>query len=259
MWRYYRYLRPTIGALKPLEHIRELLVDGLAYFPRPSQLNDSSDRRPRMLRPSTAEIEAYVVQRGSAKYPGRTSLEERGERKRYARGRLGNARTLQRLWASDAERFGVLSLSKSKCNAHMWRAYADAGAGICIEFNFEQVIDRGLVDWVPFVVEYEEHLPEMNLLEYRRPDPAVVKEFVRRSFGVKSRKWAVEEEVRVAILIEKAPPKVRVPDGVLSAIVLGPAVSDTHRMEILSWKTALPVLEAKMNEAGHLSGFGWLR
>lgn len=255
MWKAYRYTGTRTGELEPLEHVREIVVDRRVYFPRPSQLNDPIDCRPRMIRPTTMEIDAYLVRRGGAKFPGRESQGERKKRKGYARSRLGNPETLQRLWGEQAERYGILSLSRSNCNAHMWNKYGEQGQGVCIEFDFEPVIDGRVIDWIPFTVEYEDERPELNILEFQRPDRNLVEEFVRRSFRVKTRDWMVEEEVRVAALIEKGTPKLKMPDGMLGGLFLGPHISNQHREEILSWKAALDLFSTHLDDEGRIARF----
>lgn len=259
MWKAYRYTGTRTGSLESLEHIHEVVVDRWAYFPRPSQLNDPIDCRPRMKRPSTVEIETYLSRRSAAKFPGRDARAERKRRKSWARERLQDRQTLQRMWATYAERYGVFSLSRSKCNAHLWNAYGEYGRGVCIEFDLESVIAERVVDWVPFVVEYADVQPEINILEFLEPDRHVIEEFVRRSFRVKTRKWMIEEEVRVAVRVEADAPKIRVPDGVLRALFLGPHMSNEHRQAILSWPTDIEVYSTHGDADGRILGFERLR
>jgi hypothetical protein len=259
MWKAYRYTGTRTGALEPLEHIREIVLDRRVYFPRPSQLNDPIDCRPRMIRPTSAEINVYLLRKGNLKYPGQNLREERKRRRMHAHRRLEKPDTLQRLWAEQAERYGILSLSRSKCNAHMWNAYAETGRGVCIEFDFEPVIEGRAIDWVPFAVEYADHQPELNILKFQRPDKELVREFACRSFRTKTREWMVEEEVRVTTLIERDPPKLLAPDGMLGGLFLGPHMSKDHREKILSWQSDLPVHATRLDDDGTIVGFERLR
>jgi len=251
MWTHYHYTRPQLSNVPRLEHIREQVVEGVVYFPRPAELNDDLDCRPRMLRPSDAQVIAYGVRRGGALYPGKEKRPERAKRKKSMEHRRGNRVLLQELWARNIARYGVLSLSKGKTNAHLWDGYAAGGTGVCIEYNFEHIIDTGLVDWIFFDVEYSEIPAELNVLDFQTTDPARIAEFIRRSFRIKALRWAVEEEVRVVYKVgDLTPPKVSVPPRTIRALYLGPAISNEDRAVILGWDTKIPVYQAAIGSDG---------
>lgn len=213
-----------------------------------------------MERPSNVQIDGYVNRRGAELFPGKAAREERRRRKEWARLQLSNASTLQHLWARQAERYGVLSLSKGKCNMHLWRSYAQESAGVCVEFDFEPVVTDSIAAWLPLSVVYADTQPTMNILDFMGPtSPRLQKEFVRRSFRTKTRQWSVEEEVLVAMPVLVNPPKVSVPKGLVSTLVLGHAMSSTHIAEILGWSPSVPVLQTNVDSAGRITGFSVVR
>lgn len=174
--------------------------------------------------------------------------------------RLGNAKFLTEMWEKQGERYGVLSLSKSRCNEHLWNHYAEGGTGLCIEFNFEAIVDSQNTSWCPFEVEYEDTPPDLNILDFYPPSPELISEFVRRSFRVKTRQWQAEEEVRVVYEVgDKQPPKVPVPPKTIRALYLGPLFSDQDREAVLSWRSSVAVYRARADASGVVAGFDRIR
>lgn len=261
MWTHYHYTRPQlqVPGLPRLEHFRQQIVEGIVYFPRPSQLNDPLDCRPQLVRPSPAQTLAYGVKKGSRRYPGTANRLERRQRRRWAEKRLGNRETLQKLWSKSVERYGVLSLSKRNSNEYLWNAYGAKGTGVCIEYNFEYIIVSGRADWVFFDVEYAEQPPELNILDFQDPEPTSVEEFIRRSFRVKTLRWTEEEEVRVVYQVEDMdPPKVRAPPRTITAMYLGTSISEEDRATIVGWSTGIPIYQTVISSNGQF-GFRLLK
>jgi hypothetical protein len=165
--------------------------------------------------------------------------------------RIGNRSLLQRLWSKNIDRYGVLSLSKSNTNSHLWSRYADDGSGVCIRYSFEHIIDTRRVDWLFFEVEYVDKLPAFNMFDFRESAPGAVEEFIRRALRLKTRQWEQEDEVRVVYQVEDLrPPKVRVPPHTITALYLGRAVSLEDRETILGWNTNLPIYKMTMEVDG---------
>lgn len=255
IWNFFHYTRPQLKGLAPLKHIKEQLVDGLIYFPRPSELNDPLDCHPTLERPTEAQIVAYLNRTGSARFPGRDRGPARRKGKQWARSRLSNKEWLRAHWKRSVSDYGVLSLSRSKCNHHLWKNYAQSHEGVCLEFSFEDAIDRELTMWMPDEVEYLDVLPSVNVTEYTRKDRDVIREFVRRSFRVKTTRWAIEEEVRVVYEVgDLNPPKVQIPPGMLRALYLGSRIEASHRDQIVSWASA-DVYQAVADERGSVRQF----
>jgi len=253
MWRYYHYTRTQLAAegVRRLDHVREQFNERVVYFPRPSELNDPIDCRPELVTPPPAQQLAYTLRGSRVRAPGKTNLQQRKKRRRQAQAKLGNKRYLQDLWNRLAEESGILSLSRSKLNPHLWREYADEGAGVCIEYNLTEVLESGDEEWVPFAVEYGANRPKMNMLDYQpAPDEApsidrdvkTIGEFVKKAFRLKTQKWALEEEVRVVMPVRKMnTQKVPIPRNTITSIYLGVNIAPQDKEAILSWGTDIRV------------------
>jgi hypothetical protein len=107
------------------------------------------------------------------------------------------------------------------------------------------------VDWVFFDVEYAEKPGELNILDFRSPEPARIEEFIRLSFRTKLLRWSAEEEVRVVYKVDELnPPKVPVPPHTISALYLGPAITKEDRKIILGWSTRIPIYQVVVGSGG---------
>jgi hypothetical protein len=253
---YYHYTRPQLAAagVERLEHVREQLVEGMVYMPRPAELNDPFDCRPCLVRPSDVQREAYILRRGSEMYPGREARTIRRQRRSWARRRLGDRDQLQTIWNRSASQHGVLSLSKTHRNHHLWTEYAQSHTGLCIEYNFSRSIEPGLHHWYPLEVEYTDVRPELNILDYREDTQASIEEFIQKSFLSKTRQWQPEDEVRIVYPVHGLiPPKVRIPAGTITGIYLGVSMVPADREAVVSWKGRVPVFEMYFDSEGQLA------
>ncbi len=170
--------------------------------------------------------------------------------------RAASPESLRSIEEAHAKTIGVLSLSTTKCNAYLWERYAGAGAGVCVAYDLEGVIMSGNKDWIPLAVTYVDEPPELAFFDHHPPRPEVVSELFRISLTTKTRRWAIEEEVRVIMpLGDLDPPKVEVPRDTIRGLYLGPRLSAEDRTQILSWDTEVPVFDVVVNERGMIIGF----
>jgi hypothetical protein len=257
----YKYMRPTLPGLEPLQHLHELLVDRRIYFPRPNEYwrDDEFDCKPPIVVGSKEQIDAYVQEAGDKRKAAR---EQRDEVRRKAT----DLDWLKETWIRQANRYGVLSLSSSKCNPSLWRSYGAEGTGVCVELDLEVPYEARLLMWVPNHVEYREEPIPLNILDYCPFDtdsPEILRakqsEFIRRTFRIKRLRYMVEEEMRVVWPLENPDQKLPVPPGILSAVYLGPRISAQDRERVLSWDFATPVYAAVEEASLLISGFERLR
>lgn len=248
MFRAFRYVRPVVRDCERLVHVRQVLQERRVYLPRPSQLNDPLDCRPRMVRPTLAQIAACTQRGGAQRAGGHAQAKKRRELKASAAKKLSSPQYLQHLQAIEADRWGVLSLSRSKCNPHLWSQYADNGTGLCLEFDFNSVVERGMQDWVPMPVEYAAVAPEMNVLDF--VGGVRIEEFVRLSVRTKTFQWMAEEEIRLVMLLENKPQFVTIPDRTIRAVYLGPRCADHDIVNVLEWAGVIPVFRTRIEDSG---------
>ena len=130
----------------------------------------------------------------------------------------------------------MLSMARSRRNAHLWDVYAAGGSGVCLGFDLSWVVVRSEVDWAPLPVIYEDSRPDLNILDYQPPATGKEHEFVRKSFASKAVRWSQEDEVRLVLEVgDRQPPKFELPHATVTSICLGPRISATDRAEILRW------------------------
>lgn len=103
-------------------------------------------------------------------------------------------------------------------------------------------------------VEYDAQPPELNILDFRRNEPDRVEEFIRRSFRVKTLKWAAEEEVRAVYQVDDlTPPKVKVPPHTIRALYMGHSIAASDRATILGWSTSISIYQAIVGSDGQFT------
>jgi hypothetical protein len=125
---------------------------------------------------------------------------------------------------------------------------------VCLEYDFRRIIDTEVVDWLPSEVEYADEQPQLNVLDFKDTEADGVKEFIRQALHVKTRRWAVEEEVRVVYEVgDSDPPKVQVPASTITGLYLGPAISDHDRATCLGWNARVPVYQTDVDSNGGFS------
>ncbi len=134
-----------------------------------------------------------------------------------------------------SEKFGICSLTEDPKNIVMWSHYANSHKGICVGFDVEKLLEaRRLVHkkarllFDLYKVDYHLDYPFLDLrqLEANEPEQYRVTPLLKKSTS-----WAYEKEYRI-ILLNGANITVELPDGVISMIVLGCKMKDSHKDEI---------------------------
>lgn len=254
----FHYTSISKGELRPLEHVRQQVVDSMVYFPRPSQLNDDHDFRPLMRRPTEPEIIGYFC-RPVPGLGGRTRMQAYGRQgKDRVLSRLRDKTKIQAAWNRMVEQFGVLSLSTRIDNAYLWGAYADGGKGVCLEYDLRGHWETGVTTWLPLRVSYSDKRTEMSYLEFAGASPAEAVELVAQWICSKLRRcprtgnnWEAEEEIRLIAQLGRGQGQlIPLPQGALRALILGPKVEDSVTNEVLSWSSRVPIQFAKQDASG---------
>ena len=188
----FKYTRPELRNMGPLEHIKQVAVAGRIFFPLPKTLweGDNTECRPSQQPGTEEQRRAYVARQAEARSPAAIAAVAR---------KLQSVEELQANWDRTVNSAVVLSLCKRADSKFMWDRYGARGTGVCIEFDMERA--HSDVDWVPFDVEYVDQIPAMNILDYQTPDTAPA--FNKHSFCLKRREFSEEEEVRVVMSLDR--------------------------------------------------------
>jgi hypothetical protein len=214
------------------DHVIEIIRDCMIYVPRPSQLNDPDECKPQQLigdisAPSyRPKIEAWVRRCVAHRVPPPSEAEIQIELQQLKQDHLEELTKEATLSYHQAveERYRILSLTDSKENHHLWSAYADNYAGICLEFFVDPIFGSA------FQVQYADTIPAFDITNNENFDALVATALTKRL------KWSEEREYRLVFgdpPIKGDPPllnqKFRFPSSLLRSIIFGYRVSKEHR------------------------------
>ena len=102
-----------------------------------------------------------------------------------------NYQTVRKAIRDDKANIGICSLSETHDHELMWAHYADQFSGICVEYNFSQLLSS-LPDDVNFVrMFYDEHGPTV----FRSKKPPT--ELAKMVLSYKNYRWLYEREWRM--------------------------------------------------------------
>ena len=229
----YKY-KPVKG--KAYQYLLEIIENSLLYFPSPADLNDPEEGKPCLVIKDIndpvyrVQVEAWVRRCISQRIPYPTESEIQIEL-----NGLTQKKVLSMVNKSSEEyqkainlRYGILSLSKSPSNRHLWENYADNFNGVAIEFfidsNFPPAYEMNYSD--------DDKLIDVTSLDDN--------EHLIQTVLVKREYWSQEKEVRIILgeppinnsftLINQ---KYKFQDKYLTGIMIGYRVKKEIRNEIL--------------------------
>lgn len=227
----YKSLRPP-----HFDYVTEIIRDCMIYVPRPSELNDPDECKPQQTIGDISDpsyrpkIEAWVRRCVAHRIPPPSEAETQIELQQLNQSHLEALIKESELIYHQAvdERYRILSLSDSKENHHLWSAYADCYAGICLEFFVDPFFGSA------FQVQYADAIPAFDITNNENFDPLVATALTKRL------KWSEEGEYR---LVFGDPPiqgdptlynqKFRFPRNFLTSIIFGYKVNKGHRNHLV--------------------------
>lgn len=89
------------------------------------------------------------------------------------------------------DKSGVYSLSCTPLEELLWAHYAASHTGFCIEFDIDVLINYELNDYSILHVKYKEGPETITVDDFEE------KKFLEKMFGIKSKVWEYEKEIRV--------------------------------------------------------------
>ena len=260
----YRYR--AADTQERLARLRELIVDDVHYFSRPSEFNDPWDCKPIFAAlPATNSLDRIRrLQRANEnlKRVGVPRAHRRREKKRIVDELPRTARSAEmrkRGWEA-LDEYLLLSLSIHRDQLLMWSHYAAAHNGVCLELPSTAL---------PFsnagMVRYERQLPTVDVV---RGD---LQELAQASLFTKADVWAYEDEYRLPVhrmpIVPSDPygmtflggQKYKLPRPGLTGLILGCALTADARETILRWARDRPrppaVTQARRSEAEYRLDF----
>lgn len=90
---------------------------------------------------------------------------------------------------------GIYSLSKNCTDELLWAHYANSHEGFCIEYELDTLVYFERNDYLTFDVKYSDQPPNLHINDMFNINDKV--SFIQKIIGIKSNKWAYEEEIRV--------------------------------------------------------------
>ncbi|HEX6901987.1 MAG TPA: DUF2971 domain-containing protein [Thermoanaerobaculia bacterium] len=156
-------------------------------------------------------------------------------------------RELEQLYFHQMYSYGLYCLSETFDNILMWSHYADNHQGFCLEFSSREPQSSPFpVSWR---ITYQKDRPIVDTTV--TVDDINTDLIVRRGLLTKSLDWAYEKEWR-ALETKGTGPRV-LPEGLITAVILGAKMKAEDREQLLSWArqhpTPLEVREARLSRS----------
>jgi hypothetical protein len=218
-----------------IDHVIEIVRDSRLYFPRPSQLNDPEEGKPRLVVGNVKDptywpaVEAWVRRCVSHRPRPPTEAEIQAELAQLTQERLDAmvCEAEPELTRALDRRYRIFSLADSPWNRHLWERYA--GNGVCLEFHVESRFGTA------FAVEYSDQPRYLDLVSYNAFDHLV------KMALIKARRWREERECRIIFgepPIDDQPELVdqryAFPADCLTGMLIGYKVSRAQQEQLLS-------------------------
>lgn len=259
--RLYKY-RP-LAPCERREQTLAILREGEVYFARPSQFADHEDCRPKLSLSATQAEKRAAYRRYLQDTQGLTRSQAQQETERFFRsmGRAGLRQWEQERRASYeewlTEGIGVFCVCEVNDSVRMWREYAADHNGICIELKPTKAPpeDYGHVEFFGQLlkVQYQDRAGVVDVYRMRRCRQTLDLDCVIQAVVTKTRRWEHEREWRY-VDMKRGPGKRPLPQGLISGVILGHAVSDADCTLVSQLAAALTppatVSRAELNAEG---------
>ena len=222
------------------ENHKELLKEREIYFPSPNDFNDPFDcflmLRYDLLSDKEKKLKYEEIYRSN--HPDASTSEVQLHIKRWERLKLMEKNYLlnasERMLQENNERFGILSLTKTKTPILLWSHYADSHRGFAVGFDSKTLIENisssfnfihidaryTNVDYsidYPIIIPKKTHAIETDL----------------KPLSTKSKEWSYEQEYRI-ILFDGPREKLKLKPSVFSEIILGCNIEQKDKNEIVT-------------------------
>ena len=217
------------------------------YFSSARDFNDPFDCLPCL---KTEFTEGHIRDYSNYLVKKKLADQSRANRRKKAaeiRNRMKRPREIEQLYFQRMYSYGLYCLSETFGNILMWSHYADNHQGFCLEFSSrEPQASPFPVSWR---ITYQKDRPIVDTTV--TADDIDTDLIVRRGLLTKSHDWAYEKEWR-ALETRGAGPRV-LPEGLITAVILGAKMKPEDREQLLSWArqhpTPLEIREARLSRS----------
>lgn len=203
--------------------LRQLIVDGKAYFARPSQLNDIFECKPQLtFEGSTQEKINYIVRLFDKFQPDLSEEQliaevQRGAERTGGLGPEWAARVKQQTHDGLEQHLGIFCLSEALDHPLMWAHYGLGHTGVCLGFHCAVASQF----WARAMrVDYKDTYPVVNLVRQSHQEIAV------NTILIKGKDWAYEREWRI-VDFERGAGVHEYPQESLRSVTLGTRFPDS--------------------------------
>jgi hypothetical protein len=215
------------------------------YFSSARDFNDPFDCRPCLKADLTdKQIRRYSSYLVNKKLADQSRVDRR-KKELEIRKLMKHQREREQLYFQQMYGYGLYCLSEDFDNIWMWSHYADNHRGFCLEFSSSEPQSSPFpVSW-PITYQGDRPIVDTTVTA----DNIDTDLIVRRGLLTKSLDWAYEREWRA--LKERGTGPMVLPEGLLSAVILGARMKPEDREQLLSWArqhpTPLEIREARVS------------
>ena len=242
LWKY----RSARDAMQR-ERVRDILVNHRLYCASPQDLNDPFECVAKFSFQATEEQKMQrAIARIQKENPEMLIEDARAQAPQRCRILEESGVKNMKKWIFNS--IGFISFGGMRDNLLMWSHYADAHAGICIEFGASR-LEHSQFFGNAMQVEYRDELPVVNVYK----DDLI--EQARAHIATKSKHWEYEKEWRIIVKDRIASSYYHFPADIISAIYLGCRATDETRnfvKECIEQRSvSIPLYQAKPSDSAY--------
>jgi hypothetical protein len=234
---FYHY-----SSAENLHLLEPILLKSKLYFPRPNELNDPTEAKPKFTVPSETELiqfmyDHYIRNRPYLSSQECAQIKETMIAACKSKGANYIGEIIVQYIYERTNNHRIYSMSKRFDNMSLWANYADNHKGYCLEFKNEGLFSRA------YEVKYSDEVINFDIT---KPD-----ETIGYYFFIKKRDWGSEEEIRIVTPQHFKHPII-FDSKLLTRLILGYQMSHANKLQIIEWaeqrSTPLVVVQTKYND-----------
>lgn len=140
---------------------------------------------------------------------------------------LGNVKAALKDVFSFVDKSGIYLLSRTSLDELLWAHYGCNHTGFCVEYDLDKLIEYEKNDYVYLDVKYKNSPQVISVSDI---DTSSQKKILNKMFGIKSKAWSYEKEIRV---ITSSSGKHSYDYRTVKAIYFGLRMSDSDKNKLM--------------------------